>query len=109
LIGSPSPVVWSRGQARPVRYLDTDALRRGTVETEETKDGGLRAVVGDFTLTVAPDGTATLVGPPPGRWQSSAELPSPGAALIERPGDLGALDPDNGGGLDQAGVDDAYS
>lgn len=26
LLGTPSPVTWSRGQARPIRYLDTDEL-----------------------------------------------------------------------------------
>lgn len=63
LIGQASPVTWGRGQARPVRYLDTDALRHGTVEIEEAEEGLRRAVVGNFTLTVTDDGRATIVGP----------------------------------------------
>jgi hypothetical protein len=63
LVGETSPVTWVRGQARPVRYLDTQALRSGTVEPELLDGGDRRAVLGEFTLTVTSDGTATLLTP----------------------------------------------
>ncbi|MGY1709098.1 hypothetical protein ACI8AC_06260 [Geodermatophilus sp. SYSU D00758] len=63
LVGEASPVTWTRGQARPVRYLDTEILRSGTVETEQVDHGVHRAVVGGYTLTVDTEGNATLVAP----------------------------------------------
>jgi hypothetical protein len=42
---------WIRGQARPVKYLDTRVLTEGTVPVEEFS-GGHRAVINGFTLAV---------------------------------------------------------
>ncbi len=66
MVGQPSPVTWVRGQARPVRYLDTDAMRRGSVEPEVLADDLWRAIVGEYVLTVDADGAATLALPPGG-------------------------------------------
>jgi hypothetical protein len=63
LIGTPNPgKPWVRGMARPVQYLSTIALTKGTVSVEESR-GGRRAVIDDFTLTVSADGLATILVP----------------------------------------------
>lgn len=63
LVGDASPVTWVRGQARPVRYLNTEELRSGAVEPEVLDSGDRRAVVDGFTLTVTTGGTAILLTP----------------------------------------------
>jgi hypothetical protein len=59
LIGQPSPITWTRGQANPVRKVGTAiiaALRAGQPRHIEAGHG--------WTLEVAPDGrTATVRGP----------------------------------------------
>ncbi|WP_460446335.1 hypothetical protein [Angustibacter aerolatus] len=66
LVGSASPVVWTRGQARPIRYFDTAALaddepRRPSPSHRDRVD------LHGWTLQLAQDGTAVLHMPPGGR------------------------------------------
>jgi len=64
LIGTVNPgEPWVRGQARPVKYLDTRVLTEGTVPAEEFI-GGRRAVIDGFTLAV--DGSRATVTVPAG-------------------------------------------
>jgi hypothetical protein len=64
LIGTANPgEPWVRGQARPVKYLDTRVLTEGTVPAEEFS-GGRRAVIDGFTLAV--DGSHATVTVPAG-------------------------------------------
>ena len=66
LIGTANPgEPWTRGQARPVKYLDTRALTEGTVPAHAFGDG-LRAVINGFTLTVE-DNHATVTVPAGGQ------------------------------------------
>ena len=63
LVGTPNPGrPWTRGMARPVQYLDTDAYQLGDTEVEETVEGR-RAVVDGITLTVDATGAATVLLP----------------------------------------------
>ena len=64
LIGTTNPgEPWTRGQARPVKYLDTRVLTEGTVPAEDT-GSGLRAVINGFALAV--DGNRAMVTVPAG-------------------------------------------
>ena len=63
LVGEGSPVTWVRGQARPVKYLDSRELREGTVEIVKPNRATERAVIGQYVLDVRKDGTATLTMP----------------------------------------------
>jgi len=61
LVGTPNPGrPWTRGMARPVQYLDTDAYELGDATVEETVEGR-RAVVDGITLTVDATGAATVL------------------------------------------------
>jgi hypothetical protein len=74
LIGSASPGdPWIRGQARPVKYLDTRVLTEGTVPVEEFS-GGRRAVINGFTLAV--DGSHATVTIPPGGQLAIVNAPA---------------------------------
>ncbi|GAA4153889.1 hypothetical protein GCM10022286_00820 [Gryllotalpicola daejeonensis] len=64
LIGQKPPVApWTRGQARPVKYVDTDVVRTGEAAVEILEDGVRRAVVGDYTVTLDGDGGLTVEAP----------------------------------------------
>jgi hypothetical protein len=74
LIGSASPgEPWIRGQARPVKYLDTRVLTEGTVPVQEFS-GGRRAVINGFTLAV--DGDHATVTIPPGGQLTITNTPA---------------------------------
>jgi hypothetical protein len=64
LVGQPNPGrPWGqRGYARSVQYLDTAVAAGGDVPVTAAAPGR-RAVVGGFTLTIGPDGNATLLVP----------------------------------------------
>lgn len=65
LLGQPNPGrPWGRqGDTRPVQYIATEEVTRGTVAVENTTRGK-RAVVDDYVLTVIDDNKAVLVMPP---------------------------------------------
>jgi hypothetical protein len=64
LVGGPNPgPAWTRGQVRPVKYLDTRALAEGAVEPEEHGTGH-RALISGFSLAV--EGRHATVTVPPG-------------------------------------------
>jgi hypothetical protein len=64
LIGQDSPVpAWKRGQARPVRYIDTEAVRSGVADVDLLEEGVRRAVVEGYVLTVDADNIATITVP----------------------------------------------
>jgi hypothetical protein len=65
LIGTPSPVTWGAGQARPIRYYDTAVLRGGDVEIEPSPEGS-RAVLGVFTVSCDNNETTLTVLAPTG-------------------------------------------
>jgi len=74
LIGTANPAEpWTRGQARPVKYLDTRVLTEGTVQPEDFS-GGRRAVVNGFTLTV--DGNNATVTVPVGAQLTIVNAPA---------------------------------
>jgi hypothetical protein len=64
LVGQPNPgKPWGQqGYARNVQYLDTAVVAGGDVPVVAT-EGGRRAVVGGFTLTVGAEGNATVLAP----------------------------------------------
>jgi len=66
LEGTPSPVVWSRGQGTPVRVADSSLLTDGDAPAEQIESASgpaRRAVLGQVVVTAAPDGTVTVDAP----------------------------------------------
>jgi hypothetical protein len=64
LIAGPNPgPAWSRGQVRPVKYLDTRVLTDSAVEPE-AHGAGHRAFISGFSITV--EGRHATVAVPPG-------------------------------------------
>lgn len=79
LVGSPSPITWTRGQARPVRYVPTDEIAAaspgpGAEPVPTTRD---RVSARGWSLQVDAEGHAVLYAPPGGRV---TVIPSPIAA-----------------------------
>jgi hypothetical protein len=62
LEGASSPVVWSRGQARPIRYLDSRQIDPGSAAEPATPDRD-RVSLRGWTLQVDPDGNGVLTIP----------------------------------------------
>lgn len=58
-IGSPSPVTWTQGAARPIRYLATEELAAQSVNHPSTSQRDRHTIRG-WTLHVTPDGNAIL-------------------------------------------------
>lgn len=66
LIGAPSPVVWTRGQARPVRYVDTAELTSGSASAASEAHRN-RVSLRGWTLQLGAHDDAVLHVPPGGR------------------------------------------
>ncbi|MGW6360314.1 hypothetical protein ACWFR5_35405 [Streptomyces sp. NPDC055092] len=67
LEGTPSPVVWSRGQGTPVKVADSSLLTAGDVPTEpiDTPRGpARRAVLDRVVVTRGPEGDVVVDAPP---------------------------------------------
>jgi hypothetical protein len=62
LIGTPSPVTWARGQARPIRYLDTGELE-GQQPAEVSAAHRDRVTVGGWTLQLDAEGNGVVQVP----------------------------------------------
>jgi hypothetical protein len=59
LLGAPSPVTWARGQARPIRYLDTGDLEKQQ-PAEIAAAHRDRVSVGGWTLQLDAQGNGVL-------------------------------------------------
>lgn len=59
LIGTPSPVTWTQGAARPVRYVESDELA-GALACETPRSTGDRITIRGWTLQVGPGGDAVV-------------------------------------------------
>lgn len=85
LVGAPSPVVWTRGQARPVRYVETAQVAAST--GAPLQDGAApsrdRVSAGGWTLQVDGAGDAILHAPAGGRVTMITAPTAPGAPVEE--------------------------
>jgi hypothetical protein len=59
LIGTPSPVTWTQGAARPVRYVESTGLTRALADEAPTVADD-RITIGGWTLQVGPGGDAIV-------------------------------------------------
>jgi hypothetical protein len=59
LIGTASPVTWTKGAARPIRYVSTDELAEA-LPGESLSSPRDRVTIRGWTLQVGPDGDAII-------------------------------------------------
>lgn len=61
LIGQAAPCKpWVRGAARPIKVIDTDAVRGTVVTPSSDTSGRLQALLGEAIITVELDGAVTV-------------------------------------------------
>ncbi len=63
LVGQPSPAVWVRGAANPVKFLETETMLPESAEVETTPQGNRRVGLDGWSLIVYDDGRARLQAP----------------------------------------------
>lgn len=63
MIGEPSPTTWKRGQANPVKLIDTATMAPEAAEVELTPHGNRRVTLDGWSLVVYEDGRARLQAP----------------------------------------------
>ncbi|MEU2201675.1 hypothetical protein [Isoptericola sp. NPDC019482] len=82
LIGQESPVVWTQGQANPVKLVETTTMQQKSSAVELTREGNRRVQLDGWTLIVYPDDRARISPPGDSRIIVESAFPGPSGANV---------------------------
>ena len=83
LVGQESPAVWTRGQANPIKLLETATMQQKASKVELTKAGNPRVQLDGWSMIVYPDDGRARISPPGGaRVVVESAFPGPDGANV---------------------------
>lgn len=82
LLDQESPVVWTQGQANPVKLVVTATMQQKSSRIEYTREGNPRVQLNGWSMVVYPDGRARISPPGSSRVVVESAFPGPNRANV---------------------------
>lgn len=82
LLGQEPPVIWTQGQANPVKLVETATMQQKSSNIEYTREGNPRVQLNGWSMIVYSDGRARISPPGNSRVVVESAFPGPNGANV---------------------------